>query len=276
MILRRIVVTFVFAFLLFGSGQKQALGQSLGISPISVDATVKRGATYDKTFTISNGTGTRLHFRLSVGDYWRDDNNKRMDGRPGTLPRSASLWVQFSPPELVVEAGASATVKAIISVPVTASGGYYTSPIFEAEAADRASEAVQKPGTVTASVMIRVNGLIMLTTEDNAEYHIEVLGGQITPPTPSSELQLSLDLRNRSTAHVRLHGVLAIFDFAGKLAGRGKIEEQRYMPGQRNMLSAPWAGELAPGRYTAVVTFSYDRAGMEPATLVYEIPFDVK
>ena len=167
-------------------------------------------------------------------------------------------------------------MKAIISVPVTASGGYYTSPIFEAEAADKSTEAEQKPGTVTASVTVRVNGLIMLTTEDNAEYHIEMLGGQITPPTSSSELQLNLDMGNRSTAHVRLRGVLAIFNSEGKLAGRGKIEEKRYMPDQRDRLNAPWAGELAPGRYTAVVTLSYDRAGREPATLVYEIPFEVK
>lgn len=271
-----IVAAFVFTFLLFDSGQVQAQEQSLGISPIYVDATVKRGATYDEAFTIFNGTGTRLRFRFSLGDYWRDENNKRIDGRPGTLPRSASLWVQFSPPELIIEPGASANVKAIISVPQTAAGGYYTSPIFEAEAADKVPESEQKPGNVTASVTVRVNGLIMLTTEDNAEYHIEMLGGQIRPPTQSSELQLSLDLRNRSTAHVRLRGALAILDSDGELAGRGKIEEKRYMPDQRDKLNALWAGELAPGRYTAVVTLSYDRAGTQPATLVYEIPFEVK
>lgn len=276
MIRAGVLILFVFAFLLLGFGQARGQSRSLGISPVYVDATVKRGATYDTTFSISNDTGTRLRIRFSMGDYWYDEHNARVDGRPGTLPHSASLWVQFTPPELVVEDGSSAKVKAIISVPQTASGGYYAAPIFEAEPADKPSAAEQKRDTATASVMIRVNGLIMLTTEDNSEYYVEVLGGQVTPPTRSSALQIELDLRNRSTAHVRLRGVLAIFDAAGKLAGRGKIDEKRYLPNQRDMLSARWTGELAPGHYTAVVTLSYDRAGMEPATMVYEIRFDVE
>lgn len=278
MIQRRVFIIFAcsFASVLFGFGQGIAQAQTLGISPVYIDAKVKRGATYDNAFTIANNTGTRLRFHFSVSDYWYDENNVRVEGRPGSLPRSASLWVQFSPTELVIEPGNSGTVKAIISVPRTAAGGYYTSPIFEAEAADKPAAADQKAGTMSASIVIRVSGLIMLTTDDNAEYFVEVLGGQITPPTQLSELQIHLDMRNRSTAHAHLRGVLAIFDSSGKLAGRGKIEQKRYMPGQRDMLNAPWAGELAPGHYTAVITLSYDRAGMEPATLVYEISFDVK
>ena len=48
------------------------------------------------------------------------------------------------------------------------------------------------------------------------------------------------------------------------------------MPGQRGDYKAEWAGTLAAGRYTAVVTLSYDRAGAEPATLVYELPFEAR
>lgn len=277
MIQKRIFILFACAFVaICGFGQSLVQAQTLGISPIYVDAKVKRGATYDNIFTITNNTSTRLRFRFSVSDYWYDEQNARIEGRPGTLPRSASPWVQFSPAEVIIEPKSSGVVKAIISVPQTASGGYYTSPIFEAEAADKPAKLEQKAGIMSAAIAVRVSGLMMLTTDDNAEYFVEVLGGQIIPPTQSSELQIHLDVRNRSTAHAHLRGILAIFDESGKLAGRGKIEQKRYMPGQRDMLNAPWAGELAPGHYTAVVTLSYDRVGMEPATLVYEIPFDVR
>jgi hypothetical protein len=72
-----------------------------------------------------------------------------------------------------------------------------------------------------------------------------------------------------------VHGLFAILDAKGVLAGRGKIEDDKLLPGQRKMMKVPWAGELQPGRYTAIVTLSYDRLGTGPATIVYELPFEV-
>ncbi|HEX8091231.1 MAG TPA: hypothetical protein VF762_20415 [Blastocatellia bacterium] len=257
------------------SGQAQAQGQSLGISPAYIEAKVKRGATYNKAFTISNDTPTRLRFRLSVVDYWYNENGEHIDGRPGTLPRSASLWVQFTPTEIVIEPNSSATAKAIISVPQNASGGYYTRPVFEAEAADK-SEASRKESTASASVAIQFRGLMMLVTETGAEYNVEVMSGKINPPTQSSALEIYLNVRNRSTAHAQLRGVFAILSPTGVLVGRGRIDPKNYLPGEQDVYKAEWAGELAPGHYTAVVTLSYDRVGNDSAALVYELPFDVK
>jgi hypothetical protein len=257
-------------------GAAKTHGQTLAISPAFVDAKVKRGATYNKAYSIANNTGTRLRFRFSVGDYWYDENNGRVDGRPGTLPRSASLWVQFSPAEVVIEPRSSTTVNAIITVPLTAAGGYYTTPIFEAEAANTSAATTLPKGALNASIALRFCGLLMLTTEDATEYNVEIMNGNVTPPSASAPLEMQIDVRNRSTAHARLRGIFAILNSVGGLAGSGKIEEKRYLPSQRDVLHAAWAGELAAGHYTALVTLTYDRAGMESATLVYEMPFDVK
>jgi hypothetical protein len=261
------------AIMLCGFGESRAQTKSLGITPALVDASVKRGATYSKAFTVSNATATRLRLRCSVSDYWYGENNERIDGLPGTLPRSASPWVQFSPTEQIIEPNSSVTVNAVITIPQEAAGGYYTVPIFETEAAD--DQAPKEGNAATASVMVRFRGLLLLTTEDATEYNLEVMNGRITPPTSSSELTMQLDLRNRSTAHASVRGMFAIVDPAGKLAGRGKMEEKRYLPGQRDTLKADWTGQLAPGRYTAIVTLTYERAGMAPATLVYELPLEI-
>jgi hypothetical protein len=258
-------------------GAVQAQAQSLGVTPASVDAKVKRGTTYTQTFTLSNNSSERMRFACSISDYWYDGQNKRVLGAPGSLPRSASLWVQFSPAEILVEPNSSATVKAIIAVPKTASGGYYTLLIFEATPVAREANLPQSGNTtVTASVGVCFRGLAMLTTEDNSEYNVEVVEGQASPPSASSPLEMKLDLKNRSTTHVRIQGVFALLNEAGKLAGRGKIESKRYMPGQRDILKSSWTGDLPPGNYTLVVTLKYDRVGMDPATLVHEIPFIVK
>jgi len=263
-------------FCCFSSAQAQE--NSVAVTPVSVDAKVKRGASYTQTFTLTNNTGTRLRFQCSVSDIWYDERNNRMTGRAGTLPRSSSLWVQFSPAEVVVEPRSSIAVKAILTVPQAAAGGYYTMPVFEAMPADQATAGATLPqgGTATASIGIRFRGLMMLTTLDASEYNVEIMGGQISPPSTSAELAIQLDVRNRGTAHVRVRGAFALLNSSGALAGRGAIEDKRYLPGQRNMLQTRWAGELPPGKYTSVITLSYERVGLEPATLVYELPLVVQ
>jgi hypothetical protein len=259
-------------------GVAQAQQNSVAVTPMSIDVRVKRGTSYTQTFTVTNNTETRLRFQCSLGDIWYNEQNERISGAPGTLPRSASQWVQFLPSEVIVEPRSSGTVKAIITVPQTAGGGYYSVPIFEAAPADRSTpmSSVYQASTATASIAVRFRGLIMLTTLDAAEYNVEILEGRISPPGASAELVAELYLHNRSTAHVRVRGAFAILNSSGVLMGRGTIRQKRYLPGQRNVLRSEWAGKLAAGQYTSVITLSYDRAGSEPATLVYELPFVVR
>lgn len=256
----------------------RAQQESIGITPASIDAKVKRGASYTQIFTLSNNTATRLRFKCSATDIWYDEKNNRVSGRAGTLSRSASLWTQFTPGEIVVEPRSSATVKAVISVPQSAAGGYYTVPVFEAMPADKAIivPVSGQQTTATATIGIRFRGLMMFTTLQAAEYNVEIMGGRITPPSPSRELTLHLDVGNRGNSHVRVRGSFAILNSSGALTGRGSINETRYFPEQRKTLETGWAGELSPGKYTAVITLSYDRVGMEPATLLYELPLVVQ
>ncbi|HUS11545.1 MAG TPA: hypothetical protein VMZ30_13850 [Pyrinomonadaceae bacterium] len=245
--------------------------------PASVDARLRRGASHTQNFTLSNTTGTRLRFRCSVEDVWYDERNTRVTGRPGTLPRSASEWVQFSQPEVVIEPYSSVVVKAIVTVPQTAAGGYYTSPVFEAMPADPLKSApASQDDIATTTIRVRFRGLMMFTTLDATEYNVEIMGGHVSPPTASSELEMQLDVRNRSTTHARVRGAFAILNSSGSLVGRGTIEEKRYLPGQRSNLRAGWSGGLPAGKYTSVITLSYDRVGIEPTTLSYELPLVVQ
>jgi hypothetical protein len=255
----------------------QAQQASVAISPASIDAKVKPGASYTQNFTLTNNTGTRLRFRCFANDMWYDEQNKRLTGRPGTFPRSASLWMQFTPSEIIVEPKSFAVVKAVITIPQSATGSFYTVPVFEGLPADKSSMAtVAQENIATTSIGIRFRGLMMFTTVQGSEYNVEIMGGQILPPTVTSELELNLDLRNRGTAHAKVRGAFAILNSSGGLAGRGNIEEKRYLPSQRDTFKSKWSGELRPGTYTCVVTLSYNRVGLQPTSLVYEIPFTVK
>lgn len=265
------------AILLSSFTVARAQENSVGITPASIDAQVTRGSSYTQTFTVFNNTGTRLRFQCSAEDVWYDEANKRLAGRAGTLPRSASLWVLFSPAEVVVEAHSLSLVVATISVPLSAAGGYYTVPVFKSLPVDQGAPdvAVVSGNNATASLGVRFLLLMMFTTLDASEYNVEIMSGKISPPSASSELAMELDVFNRSTAHVNLRGAFAIISSTGILVGRGAVPTKKYFPAQRNSIDTGWAGELPPGSYTSVITLSYDRVGMAPATIVYELPFMV-
>jgi hypothetical protein len=251
---------------------------SVAITPASVDAKVSRGTSYSQTFTLINDTGTRLRLKCSLADMWYDENNRRVAGLAGTSKRSASSWIQFSQQELIVEAHSSGSVKALVTVPRTAAGSYYSVPVFEAMPVDPvvANVPLAKANTANARIGLRFNALMMLTILDAAEYDLEIIGGRITAPTASTELALELNLRNRGNAHVHVRGEFAILNASGVLVGRGSIDAKRFLPEQKNILPAGWAGELPPGSYTSVITLSYDRVGKDPATLVYELPMVIQ
>jgi hypothetical protein len=254
-------------------GAVKAQQASVAISPASIDAKVKRGVAYTQNFTITNNTGAPLKFRSSVNDLWYDEQNKRVTGRPGTLPRSASLWIQFTPSEVIVETNSSAVIKAVITVPRGATGSFYTIPVFEGLPVDKPEKQIN---ISTASIGVRFLGLMMLTTDEGAEYNIEIMGGKLTPPTASTEMEARLDLRNRGNAHAKVRGAFAILNTVGALSGRGNIEEKRLLPGQLNTIKSKWSGTLPPGKYTCLITLSYDRVGLEPTSVSYELPFEVK
>lgn len=268
---------FILTTLSICTGSVVAQQGSIAITPASIDTRVKAGASYTQNFTLSNNTSERLQFRCSAADMWYDEQNQRINGRAGTLPRSASLWIQFTPSEVIVEPHTSAIVKATITIPQNAAGSFYTTPVFEASPAGKPSiRSVTDTSSSTASIAVRFRVLMMLTTEQGADYRVEIMDGKITPPTAISEMELTLDLHNRGTAHAKVRGAFAILNSTGKLAGRGTILEKRFLPTQRNLIKGKWSGELSPGDYTCIVTLSYNRVGLEPTSLLREISFTVK
>ncbi|MBX7174212.1 MAG: hypothetical protein K1X72_24780 [Pyrinomonadaceae bacterium] len=275
--IQTIYICFIILSCLVISKAQTAQQGSIAITPASIDATVKSGASYTQTFTITNNTDARLQFQCSIEDMGYDENNRRITGRPGTLPRSASPWVQFTPSEISIEPHASQTVKAVITIPQDAAGSFFTVPVFQGMPVEKyVSNVKVSTANSTANIGIKFRGLILLTTEKGAEYNIEILDGKIIPPTNSSELELTLNLRNRGTAHARVRGAFAILNSSGALVGRGNIDEKRYLPAQNDAIKAKWAGELPSGNYTCVTTLSYNRVGLEPFSMVYELPFTVK
>jgi hypothetical protein len=257
---------------LFWTAAVPAQSTAIGLTPASLESVVRPGATYSQSFTINNSTATAMRFHCSAADMGYNADEKRVEGKAGTMSRSASLWIQFTPADVMVPANGSAVAKAVITIPAAAAGSYYTVPIFEG----RPEMPQPTSGSSVASFGIRFKGIIVLTTDRGSEYNLEIKSAVVEPPSATAPLALKIDIKNRGTAFTRVRGSYAILDSEGKLMGRGTISSRKMFPIQHEALRSEWSGKLPPGKYSATVLLSYDRVGSESASIVREIPFTVQ
>ena len=270
--LNKILKTLLILLVAFAAVERAAAQKpSLGVTPAMVVANVTPGKTFVQEYTLANNSADYVRFRCTLGDYWYDENNAPLLAAPNTLERTAAAWIQFTPSEVVAKPRSSVTIKAVISIPETAAGGFYATPFFEGEAVD----ATGKDARASSSIAVRIGGLMMLATEKKSEYALEIAAAKVAPPTEFSEFELTLDTLNRGNVHAFLKGAFAILDERGKLVGQGRIANHVLMPGQRRAFKENWGGQLLSGEYTVVSTLSYDRAGLTAATLVNETKFKI-
>lgn len=262
-------LSFALAFLSFEAPAAAQSSAGVGVSPLVVEATVQKGAAHVAKFLVANNLPSPMRVRASVKDVWHDGAGNRLEAEPGTQPRSASGWIRFNRAELVVAPMSTATVEAVISVPRDAAGSYYSMPVFELT---RAASADAKGAG--ANFGFRFQGRIVVTTAEGSDFSLRIVGGKVSPPTPSTPLSLTLDLSNTGNAHIVPSVTFALLDETGRLVGRGKCPAKKLMPSEHAEASGTWAGVLPPGRYNVVSSVTY-KTTSDPKTTVKEITFAV-
>jgi hypothetical protein len=243
---------------------------SLWVSPAILDLVMRPGQTAVQEFQLGNDTSARVKIRAYAWDWWITETNDKAFGPPGSSPlRSMAGWVSFDPAEVTVEPDSVASIKLFLSVPKDASAGYYSVAFFEGASPELPPPAAGQP---RLSIVSRLGVLTMVAIEGTEHYQVEVERSEVTPPTEGSELKYSLTLKNRSNVHLMVQGVLAIFTPDHRLVGKTRLQPQRFLPGQSDVIKIPYAGALRPGQYTAVATLIYGR----DQSLVEEKSFTVQ
>lgn len=240
----------------------------VGVSPVVVEETVAKGSAHVIKFQVTNNTSHPQRVRCSVRDVGYA-GGRRTEAEPGTLPRSASSWLRFNPAELVVPPSGTATVEAVVSVPQSASGSYYTMPSF-----DISRDGGAATQNASAGFVFRIRGRIVLTTPDSTP-SLSVVGVKVEPPTATKPLTLSLEMMNTGNAHVVPSPTFTLLDRGGRLVGRGQMPTRKLMPGEKATAEGTWAGELRPGNYHVLTSVTYKTAGQDKAVVVKEVTFAV-
>jgi len=244
-----------------------ARAQSLGLAPAQVVEKFKPGVPFEFDLSTVNSGETPVDMHVEITDFWYDEKNEKVFSSPGTSPRSAANWIQFVPDHFEVAAHGSQKMKAIITPPADARGGYYAVLFVQS----KPQLSFPKGDGKGVSTSMRIGCLVLLRAESTEEYKIELSNVKLTPPAEAHGLSVDFDLLNASNTHVFPVARVAVLDSSRKLVAKAESVEKRFLPGQKNSMHVEWAGKLPAGNYTALLTVAYGEDRIETQQIAFSV-----
>lgn len=265
--IRRDIVRFA-AMALLLAASAPVWAQSMGLSPAIINEKFKPGQPFSFMMSLSNSGSAPAIMRGLTMDFWYDQqtNEKTMQA-PGTHPRSASNWVEFVPAEVTVPANSSAQVKVIVTPQKEVSGGYYSVLFFESRPALAQLGENQQP----VYTKFRLGALLLIAAEGTEQYKVDISDFKITSPDATHKLVAEFTIDNQSNTHIFPRVQLTVLDEKKKIKGKADGDYIRFMPGQKNVFKVNYPGELAPGKYDALLTIVHEGGKV----VTKDIPFTV-
>jgi len=246
----------------------RGLAQTLGLAPAQVVQTFKPGVPFDFALSTVNNGENPVEMNVEITDLWYTEKGEKIFPAPGSSPRSAANWIQFVPEHFEIAAHTTQKMKAIVTPPSDAKGGYYA--VLFVVSKPQLSFDKTKEGKQIYTNM-RLGCLVLLNAEDTADYKIALSNLKLTPPAANQGLDLTFDVANASNTHVFPVGRVAVLDSNRKLVAKAQSDMIRLLPGQKSSLKVDWSGSLPTGGYTAVLTVTYGEDRIE----TQQIPFSV-
>jgi hypothetical protein len=251
----------------FTLASSPAFAQSLGLAPAQVVEKFKPGVPFEFDLSTVNTGETPVDMTVEITDFWYDEKNEKVFSSPGSSPRSAANWIQFVPDHFEVGAHGTQKMKAIVTPPSDANGGYYAT-LFVQSKPQLSFPKNDGKGVFTS---MRIGCLVLLKAESTEDYKIELSKVKLTPPAETHGLTLDFDLLNAGNTHVFPVARLAILDDKRKLVAKAEGTEKRFLPGQKNSMHVDWAGKLPAGNYTALVTVAYGEDHIETQQVAFSV-----
>jgi hypothetical protein len=259
------------AWLAVGLWSFPAFGQSLGLAPAQVVQSFKPGVPFEFELSTVNNGDRAVEMNVEITDFWYNEKNEKVFSPPGTSPHSAANWIQFVPEHFNVEAHGTQKMKAMVTPPADAKGGYYA--VLFIESKPQLAFDKTKDGRSVFTNM-RIGCLVLLTAEHSEQYKLEISNPKLVPPTATRSLDLSFELLNGGNVHIFPLARLAVLNSEHKLFAKAESEVKRFLPGQKDSMHVSWPGTLAPGDYLAVLTLSYGEDGIETRQFPFHVPAD--
>ncbi len=250
---KKLVVSIVVALLFTALSACPSHAISLRIDTPKVQLELAPGQVYTGEIVVENPTDEEIAVKVYLQDwFYKDSGAGEKEFLPvGSLPLSASNWINFSPAETPLKPFSRATVRYTITVPQDVKGGYYSLLFFETligTTVDEEGASVNIAARLGASFFIEVKGTV--------DRKGEIQSLELRAPEGNKPLEIETTFHNTGNVDISLTGNLLIMDSEGKIQGRGSLETIYTFPGGVATRETEWFGRLPKGTHQVVLTYS--------------------
>jgi len=210
-----------------------ALG--LAVSPPYVEVDAAPGSVVGRTLAVRNTASHPVEVRVYLNDWWYT-GEEHVFAPVGTIERSAAEWSSVGPTSFRLAADERREVQLEIRLPPDASGGFYSTVMFE---------------TVVGAEMrtgMRIASLVMIDTGDSGPVSLQV--GSPLVVSSDHRAEVSVDIAHLGQTHTfaQLKGIIRRQD--GPVVTRIASPETRFLPGQKRTIRLALDAPLESGVYS--------------------------
>ncbi|HEX9779768.1 MAG TPA: hypothetical protein VGB20_00980 [bacterium] len=237
------------------AGAGQAFALSLSNNRPLIEREVGPGEAVQGSIEVTNTGDKPMEVRAYLED-WRylptGEGDKEFDA-PGTYPRSAAGWISFYPTEFELPPHGRGVVDYTIRVTDEAAldGGYYAVLFFESIIGE-----VQPQGgsEVTVKYAARLGSLFMIDVTGTVRRDASLAGARLSS-AGGGATRIEGTIVNEGNVALRCDGTYHLLGAGELVAARGELPRRYLWVGQSAPFEAEWVGSLAPGAYSAVLTY---------------------
>ena len=210
-------------------------------TPLRFEITTQPGTSHTQAVTLTNPGKEPVRVRAALSDWSLSVRGAPQfdPPRPGRL-YSASDWVRFAPPELLLEPGKQGLVRFTITVPPDVDpGGYRTGLLFEFAAESELRKAKARQVVLRSRIATLVYVHVGEPPADVDLTDLQIRGA-------GDQLQIVAALKNTSRRSVRTKGTLTLFDGSGAAAARIVVPEVPVLPESERELAMSVSASTPP------------------------------
>ena len=216
--------------------------------------TVRAGQSVEGSIILRNGSSEPREVKIYQTDYLFLCDGKNFYGEPGSVPRSNSKWISFSPQQVVVAAGDRVPVYYAIQVPNNDDlrGTYWSMLMIEPVSKARSEPVQSAPGEATVGIHTVMRYAVQMVTNagESGKKEISIVDRRIVAAEGASVLEL--DIENTGERWLRPSVRAELYDQQGAYVGSLDGGGARIYPACSVRQRIPLEN-VAAGRYSALV-----------------------
>jgi len=197
---------------------------SVEASPLRVEMQALPGSSNTQSVTLTNVGTQPVRVKASLADWHLSRDGAPQFEEPGPARAfTASGWVRFAPPELVIDGGRQGTVRFTVTVPQgTEAAGYRTGLLFDFTPTEPDGAVRAKQVTVRSRIATLVYVHVGQTAAavELTDLHVR----------KREETEVVATLKNVSRRSVRTKGTMILYDKSGAIVRQVPLPDVPVLP----------------------------------------------